>query len=456
MITIIDPQKHISCLLSKPEKHNWTMYRLMRYVLKVDCGNDVVLHNVITGQLVVLNESEKQLLNEERVSLSQDVEELIDAYFFVPDGFDEHMLVINLRKILRTLDAAKEVPVTQYKILPTTACNARCYYCFEHGLKTVTMSEKTAEDVIEYIVSHCGNKRINITWFGGEPTIAVNRIDQISRGLLERGISYQSDMVSNGYLFDRETVKRAKELWNLKSIMISLDGTEESHNKTKAFINPGISPYKRILDNVGLLIEQGIFVNLRMNFDLGNYLEFQDILEEASNRFHNSSYIQVFAYPIIGEYANSEGNILHGSDSWFAEKVIELNNDARNIGLYRYKKDLPILSFIGCEADRRDAIVINPEGCLCRCGEQVSNDDSIGTINEGVVNKKLANSWKALGDYDACKGCVFFPKCLRMANCASKDSCYVQDRNYQFVYAVKEKYTDWKNNNKKGGNYHEI
>ena len=54
------------------------------------------------------------------------------------------------------------------------------------------MSTKTAQDVVRFIERSCGNSPIRIRWFGGEPTVAADRIDQISQGLCDCGVKYSS------------------------------------------------------------------------------------------------------------------------------------------------------------------------------------------------------------------------------------------------------------------------
>ena len=84
------------------------------------------------------------------------------------------------------------------------------------------MTEQTANEVVEFIVRNCGDKRIHIAWFGGEPTLATARIDQICEGLIKNEIKYSSSITTNGYLIDEEMAHRAKRLWRLKYVNMSI------------------------------------------------------------------------------------------------------------------------------------------------------------------------------------------------------------------------------------------
>ena len=233
MRTIVEPKEHIDKLWGKQRIKDNETYRLMRYVLRADHDGKVLLHNVVTGRLVVLDKREAEMVENLPMTFEPIMEPLIAEHYLVPEDYDEHQQVVNSRNILRMIaDVHKQREIIYYTILPTTACNARCYYCFEQGCKTVTMTEQTACDLIDFIAEHCGSKRtVFLTWFGGEPTIATKRIDQICEGLNKAGVFFRSKMITNGYLFDEEMVAKAKKLWRLQALQICVDGTEKSYNR---------------------------------------------------------------------------------------------------------------------------------------------------------------------------------------------------------------------------------
>ena len=439
MRTIAEPKERISKLWGKQRANEDDTYRMMRYVMRVDLDNKVRLHNVVTGQLVELAKDEAEILDTLPRKYCKPMDQLIDGHYLVPDQYDEHRMVVNMRTILRKLAATQQQKgIHHYTILPTTSCNARCYYCFERGTKTFTMTKAIADDVIDFIDAHCEDKRkVTIMWFGGEPTVAANRIDQISSGLKERGIEYVSTMVSNAYLFDEEMVRKAKDLWNLKRIQISVDGMEERYNEVKSFINAKDNPFQRVMRNIELLLENGIRVGLRMNYDISNHMEFPELLKYASERFGNNKNLQVYAYPVIGDYPEKDGIIRHGSDEWRKDKTVRLNDYARESGMYSDRNELPCLHHIGCSADDDDSLTINAQGFLVKCPEHYEEADSIGNLKDGILNKELVQAWKEIADYDICKECTFFPRCVRQIKCSAGDRCYFQDRNKQFYDKVR-------------------
>ena len=448
MKTIALPQKNIANLWGNCTKENNKVFRLMQYVLKEEVDENVLLHNVVTGHLVKLDSHEVDILNVLPMQYNSALDQLIDAHFLVPLDFNEYQLVVNLYNVLRKIRASwEEKSITHYTILPTSSCNARCYYCFEHGTKTSTMSDKTIDDVVKFIDANCGKKRkIRISWFGGEPTVASSHIDKICEGLIEKRIEFVSDMTTNGYLFDDWMINQAVHLWNLKNVMICLDGTELTYNKVKSYVNTKDSPYLRVMRNIGFLLENKIFIHIRMNFDLNNYHEFGDLVKEIDRRFHKNPLLRVSVHPVIGEHKDHDGIILHGNDEWFEEKTVELNDIIRNTSYFDEFDQLPSLNFTGCQASNNSSVTITPDGDLVKCPEQFGENQIIGNIRDGISNHNLVQSWKQLGHYEKCIKCTLFPACMKIENCGVKNYCssYLE-LSKSFKSIIKTKFVNSKN-----------
>lgn len=426
MITIVEPVAYVDRLWGKQRICKGETYRLMQYVLRLDHEDKVLLHNVVTGQLVILDQEEQKMIDMLPAAYSPEMESLVAKHYLVPEGSDEHQQVKNMRDILRKLDEVQgEKPILHYTILPTTACNARCYYCFEQGIKSTSMTEQTADEVVEFIASHCGkDKTVTITWFGGEPTVAETRIDQICKGLLEKGVKYRSKMTTNGYLFDQEMVAKAKSLWHLYSLQICVDGTETSYNRIKNYVSAKDNPYQRVMRNIGLLLDQEIGVGLRMNFDLGNYQEFEDVVNDALKRFGKNKFLSVGAHPVIGEYPDCNGEIHHGDDDWFMDAVVEMDDITEKNGVGPPLPRLPFLNGDSCSASTGYSLTIRPDGGISRCAELFGDDQLVGTIKDGITNKTHDDTWRKTADYEMCQQCVLYPHCLRVANCPNKTYCH--------------------------------
>ena len=407
-------------------------------MLRVEHEGHTALHNVMTGQLILLNEDEIRLLDTLPATYSADMAALVADHYLVPQGYNEYKQLQSLRTILRKLTPPAKA-ITHYTILPTTACNARCYYCFEQGSKIVTMTEQTAEETVRFIAEHCGEeKNVRITWFGGEPTVAANRIDQICRGLQREGITYTGMMYTNGYLFDEEMADKARDLWHVKRMQIVIDGTEELYNRIKNYVNPKDNPYQRVMRNIGLLLDREIGISVRMNVDRINHETFETVAKELLFRFSNREKLNLWAKPVIGDYSEGDPEKAHADDAWLENRVSTLNDVSALYGLSAHRDVLPSLQTHGCMADNDGSIVICATGALVECPEHFTEIDEVGSVTIGITNNELVTNWHAPAREKMCESCVFSPVCVRLANCSGIGRCGRARQNKGYVQAIQQ------------------
>ena len=154
-----------------------------------------MIYNCLTKELVELNDGDDLFS-----------EYFLKHLFIVPTVFREDMLAMMIRNVLESQLKRKINPLG-YTIFTTTACNARCFYCYEKDDPKKPMSEKTALDVSEFIAKNYNKTKesnggsvqdVTLSWFGGEPLFRKKCINIICERLKESGIPYRSSMISNG------------------------------------------------------------------------------------------------------------------------------------------------------------------------------------------------------------------------------------------------------------------
>ena len=421
MKTIVEPKKSIDMLWGKQKVREGETYRLMRYVLRVEHEDKVLLHNVVTGRLAVLEQEEAELLETLPAPYAPAMEQLVTEHYLVPQNFDEYRSVNQLRKILQSRETGDAI--NHYVILPTTFCNAHCFYCYESDYPRIHMSEETASKLIDYIDEHRQGKDVTLDWFGGEPLVGMKRIDQISQSLKERGISFTSAMISNGYLFDEAVVEKSASLWNLKRIQITLDGTEEVYNRVKAYANVKDNPFQRVLRNVDLLLDRQIYVNIRLNIDFYNKDDIHSLIESFGERYAGNKYFAVYLNMLFNHQGYEP--VHHSEDDRFAlMEIIDAYNERikeLNLGHER-KEKIPSLAFSQCMADNAHTVEIQPDGSFCRC-EHESVLDSYGSITEGILDPKKPLVWKENIERSAdCPQCKVYPACFLLRRCMNADA----------------------------------
>jgi radical SAM protein with 4Fe4S-binding SPASM domain len=416
MKTIITGKDTVCKIMGKQTIKN-TQYRMMNYVLKADCEDGSLLLNVITGQMVLLTPSEMEIVTSLPSNFSETMEDLIKDYYLVPLRFDEKRQVQMLRKLIDRLFAPKGI--NGYTILTTTNCNARCFYCYQAGYSHINLDKSTASNLIDFMVDHKGDTPLKLHWFGGEPLIGIERIDQICEGLQSKGIDYISLMISNGYLFNEEIVERARNSWKLTSVQITIDGTEDVYNRTKAYVKPNGSPYKRVLNNIQLLINTGIRVLIRINLDMHNITDLRALIDELYNRFKNQKLIEIYVHVLFNNEGQTPVKRTPEITSTLFERMTELNMYLQKLGLSNIQDELPSLKIHSCMADRSGTAVVYPNGYLYKC-EHILHDDEFGYfghIDKGIINTSVIQRFQEIYELDACKTCELYPSCVILKEC---------------------------------------
>lgn len=405
MQIIIPMQDRIRKILGV-QKRKDGKYRLHAYCLQCDVDDGVLIYNSMTCEMIRLTAAEAEEMTESQ--------ELIERWFLVPEGNDDYKTAKQLRTVYEmTMPGGKYV--NSYTVMTTTDCNARCFYCYEAGWKKhVPMSEDTARALTDYIERSRSGKRVNLTWFGGEPLFNEKVIDMICGGLKARDISYASKMITNGYLFGEEQVRKAKELWNLKYVQITLDGTEEIYNRSKSYIYPDEpSPYRVVLKNIERIAEAGIGVHIRLNYDLDNAEDIMTLIGELHARFGESKNVNVYTHSLY--------DLDHRRTAVETEALLDWKKrlDEKIAGFgYQYLRPLNrFLPVNQCMADNAHSLLVAPDGRFTCC-EHHSEDEIIGSIRSEEMDAETIRRWKErVPEQPVCRECPIYPQCVQIRMC---------------------------------------
>ena len=417
MEIISSADKLLIQILGKQKKISDSAVRPLKWTLKLSVDEGFIIHNFLTGEC---------LFFENETDITAGSEYMYSRYFFVPEDNDDIKLAEELRLAVRLIDRKKEI--TSYKILTTTDCNARCFYCYEAGMKRENMSTHTADALVEYIRKKSDGKKITLSWFGGEPLLNKRVIDHICSELRKSGIEYTSVMTSNGYLFTPETIKIAKEKWNLKNIQITLDGTRDVYNRIKAYIDAVDDPFERVMGNIKILTDNKIHVNIRLNMNTDNYEDLLSLADELSKRFQEKEYMSVYANGLFQD-THYETDDKKRKDVFV--KLGYLSGYLHDLGLSKSNKKSLKLRVRSCMADGDSHRGISPAGKLIKCEHHIF-DKLTGDIFENNEDLKVLENWKKKLPYgDNCKDCFALPTCYKLAGCPVSHICDNEEKkNY--------------------------
>ncbi len=437
MRIIVDGDRNINKLLLLSRIHEGN-YVPGHYLLRLNTADGMLLCNTLTGELVLLSEEERKAVEALPAAIDPSIKELALRRYLVPEGCCEEQFVEQLRTLLvKKLEASRTIQ--NYNILPTTFCNARCFYCYENGIKHVHMTEETAEELIQFIAEHHNGTKVKLSWFGGEPTIGRERIEQICRGLDERNIPYESTMISNAYLFDDVLINHAKKAWKLKCIQITLDGTEEIYNRVKAYVGISDNPYQRVMRNISSFLDAGIRVEVRLNLDLHNMDDLSGLIDELTDRYHVNPKMFIYVTEINQDVGFDP--IHHTQDDFLeinrAKRKLQEQLEANGWPVFGNEM-LPGLRVSSCMADDPCSVQCTPEGILSKC-EDMIYENVVGSLKDGIVDNDKVLWWRERTIYEGCSECPLYPSCTSLlAHCPVRQrKCMEEERKKKI-----EKYMD--------------
>ena len=432
MQTIYDIVKPFNRLLKKQKVKNGETYRPMYYVVEQPVEEGLLLYHTMTKALLLLTPEEAKVYKTKPATLPQ----LIELWFLVPQSHDDRLLSRQIRDVAKMLEKKSDA-ITNYTILTTTDCNARCFYCYEMGRSRIPMSRETAIQTTNYIINHCQGQKVTLHWFGGEPLYNKPVVTLICQRLKNAGIKYTSKMTSNGFLFDDDMIKEAKDLWQLHEVQITLDGTEKVYNRSKAFIYKDVNAYRRVIDNIHCLQEADIAVRIRLNIDMHNADNLMELVEVLHQEFDKPKGINVYIHPLFEESKGSYAIHNEHKRAFIIGKMKEIRACLSDYGFVEPSKLRRSIKKYACQADNDQCVMIMPSGNIGKC-DHYTEDHFVGHIIHETYDQEQLEQFKELRmEIEACTTCPIYPTCLVLKLCISNGHCYEETRE-QTIHRIRQ------------------
>lgn len=305
-------------------------------------------------------------------------------------------------------------------VAPTMTCNFTCPYCYESP-KSGIMSEEIQDKIISLVEDFARNgQKIKITWFGGEPLLAKAVIYRMSERLLEicekNKVEYEATVITNGYLMDEATVLKLKD-YRVTEVQITLDGLPASHNQKRRLKNNSGEPtFDRIVENIIQAKKQGIAPAIRVNIDKQTQTELKQLVELMIEKGLGED---LYLGYLEGNTDSCKG---YAANCLSHEEFAKTYLDYEKLLLSRnLKPGYPLLHHTYCGADYLYSYVIEPNGNMYKCWNEVGLDEyrigNIGTCEnyEQLIKNPNQNYAKFLTwspfSFEKCRACSFLPIC---------------------------------------------
>ena len=418
-------------------------YKSSMFNYVFESGEEMILLNTMHGISSACRvreedcEKVKTLLQGEKAGVEIDPEEkieksLIEKGFLVLEEKNEKAE----REAVYSRIASGQGGQLRLIILPTEQCNYRCKYCYESFTKG-KMSEETEKAIIKYIRKYISKySSLRISWFGGEPLLALDVIERISTKVMEickkARRPYTADMTTNGYLLTLETFRKLLS-WNVLGYQITIDGVKEIHDNKKPLAD-GRGTFDVVTNNLRMIRQEvksstySITVRSNVTSDaLVSMDEFTGFFQEMVGDDPRFSFFLRPAGDWGGENRLSEmvqGRIDESQIGCvyrnFAKNGSSLNIDTHR-GFYNQGGCM-------CYACNINCLVISSDGDIRKCTCDLDSEEySIGKLlpsGEMDIDQEKHSRWfgNVTRFSEKCDECAFSPICF--AACCPRDNIF--------------------------------
>jgi uncharacterized protein len=403
-------------------------YKFSNYNHKISIEDDLYLYNALSGGFCRINDDAQEILD--HCDLQSDVNEianlpqetldgLIEGSFLVDTDLDEFKLIKSLH-IVNRFTNHNSLSLT---LLPTTACNFRCSYCFEQDTEypNKMMSEEVMDAIIKFIDEKLNDGgTLSITWFGGEPLVSLDILKKLQTRINElvdkKHLTLFAGIVTNGYLLTKEVSNELVDL-RISLAQITIDGPKEVHD-SKRFLANGKGSFDKIISNV-LNMNNSLDATIRVNIDkdiINSVPKFMDFIIDSGIGDLTNVY---FYFSIVRDNDIEKGgkSSLCYSMKDFSIEEIELFKLAYEKGINTGQRIRANLT--SCASLSPIGFVIEPDGTLKKCYNTVGDEKAIvghlldKNINQSLVTKNQTE-WYSWSQFDEgeCKECSILPLCM--------------------------------------------
>lgn len=401
--------KTIKEILGRQFWHKNKNYVHMPYQFETRVNNEIVIENLLTREVIALTQDEYD---------NWDIVDRVEQWYCIPDDISPESIWYSIWNSYKTRNDAKSRGETSsYTIFTTMACNANCPYCYEKGRVKKHMPLELVGDIVTFISKYRLGKDIRLHWFGGEPLVNGAIITNLCSSLQNKRIPYQSGMISNGLLFSKYTDEEIRDLWRLKSVQITLDGTEENYNRIKNYNDLSESAFAAVIKNIHRLINLNVRVSIRLNLSGENGEDLLKLADYLAEEFQQT--LSVYVHPL---FTDPDVLLTENTKDKIWDNYILIDKKLKSHGLMR-RANLDLVKTAQCMADNNHSVCITTDGNLTLC-EHHSDDEIVGNIWDGITNSELVAEWKEYDPHEGkCFTCWRYPKCKRLKKCPTLEAC---------------------------------
>lgn len=267
-------------------------------------------------------------------------------------------------------------------IMPTEKCNFRCTYCYE-TFAIGRMSTTTRDAIIRLVERRAHDlKELAISWFGGEPLLAADIIDDISTAVQTLNATghtmrFRANITTNGYLLGPSMMGRMLRA-GVTSYQISLDGIGVVHDATRHRAD-GSGTFATIWANLLALHSrrEDFSILLRLHVHPNNERDIRELAEQIRLHLLDDSRFAAIIRPVehLGGPNDTHFAVLDNDRAYDVATRL-----AAELGLTAKQQHLS--NYI-CYAAKANSLIIRANGTISKCTVAMYDPlNIVGRIND--------------------------------------------------------------------------
>jgi uncharacterized protein len=314
---------------------------------------------------------------------------LLAKMILIPEGMDETKMVKDVFEKAHA-SAGKELFLGLFL---TLRCNFACPYCFQDEQKADITKEKIDQSLEQLFgkVKETEAKKIKIEFWGGEPLLCLDKFEYTvkkARELNTSQIKIEFTLVTNGSIFDPRIEKLFEKEKDLAHAQITIDGSQEMHDRRR-FFKGGRGSYQKILGNLVNWLKVAEKIAVRVNIDEENKDHIAELFNDLAKLNVDRERIGISLANVSQGWGRGESReeILDNSD--YKKVESDLYSLAEQMGFGVPKGKFPRYHPVLCMASGPFAGWVDPEGEIYCCARVAGNKDySLGNIKDSLQNHK--------------------------------------------------------------------
>jgi uncharacterized protein len=274
-----------------------------------------------------------------------------------------------------------------------------------------------------------------MTLFGGEPLLEKEKILKVFSSLYpyfeKKDIVFSSDIITNGILLTRDFEEEIVN-YGLNTIVITLDGSPDVHNKKRVFKN-GEPTFDIILENI-IKVKDIAKFHINVNIDeMNNMDEISELLNMLKRNNLQECIKRIDFKPIVN------GEIIKCGITSFRnanlDKLIGFRKLAKALGFSVLNQPV----FGPCDIYFKNSFVIDVNGDIYKCAALIGNKKYVVGSIYNSDGKEL--DFFKLPENNECLDCKFLPVCY--SGC--RYSAYLETGDINNISCEKEFYHNFLN-----------